>query len=103
MLQDVSGYASVSLRFAQRWSAAARYEYGSEAVDTDFDPAPDPLDPEWVEPRQRVAANATFYPTEFSRVRVQGSVDVPEWEERPIWAAFLALEVVTGAHGAHPF
>ncbi len=63
----------------------------------------DYLDPEWVSERHRVAANLTFWPTEFSRIRLQGSVDVPTWQDTPIWAGFLALELVTGAHGAHTF
>jgi hypothetical protein len=72
-------------------------------VDAGFDPALDQLDPEWDDARTRVALNLTFWPTEFSRLRLQGSADMPEWENEPVWAAFLALEVVTGAHGAHAF
>jgi len=60
------------------------------------------LEPEWVEERHRIAANVTYWPTEFSRLRLQGSRDLPEWRS-PVWAAFLAVELVTGAHGAHPF
>ena len=103
MLQDGSGFAALAWRFAIRWAVAGRYEYGSSAVDTGFDSAPDYLDPEWTERRQRVAANTTFFPTEFSRLRLQGSVDLPGWKDDPIWAAFLAFELVTGAHGAHAF
>jgi hypothetical protein len=50
-----------------------------------------------------VAANVTFWPTEFSRLRLQGSLDLPEWREDPVAAVFLAAELVTGAHGAHTF
>ena len=65
--------------------------------------APDSLDPEWDASRSRVALAFTFWPTEFSRIRAQGSMDAPGWEERPRFAAFLAFEVVVGAHGAHSF
>jgi hypothetical protein len=103
VLQDATGFAGLVFRFAKRWAVAGRYEYGSPAVDASFDDAPDYLDPEWDAGRTRVSVNTTFWPTEFSRLRLQGSVDMPEWEPEPIWATFLALEVVTGAHGAHPF
>ena len=62
----------------------------------------DPEAPEWTGARDRVAAQLTFFPTEFSRLRAQGSVDHPAWAD-PIWAAFLSLEVSVGAHGAHAF
>jgi hypothetical protein len=103
VLQDLSSFSSLAFRFARRWAVAGRYEHGSPAVDASFDDAPDYLDPEWDSGRTRVSLNTTFWPTEFSRLRLQGSVDMPEWESEPIWATFLALEVVTGAHGAHQF
>jgi hypothetical protein len=103
VLQDVSCFSSVVFRFARRWAVAGRYEYGSPAVDAGFDEAPDYLDPEWDAGRTRASINTTFWPTELSRLRLQGSVDMPEWETAPIWATFIALEVVTGAHGAHQF
>lgn len=101
--QDLDGFVALVARFDRRWSTGARYEYGSPAYDGDLERAADDLDPEWIEPRQRIAAALTFHPTEFSRVRVQGAVDLPHWRDAPIWAAMLALEVVAGAHGAHEF
>ncbi|HMJ14132.1 MAG TPA: hypothetical protein VK524_22095 [Polyangiaceae bacterium] len=103
LLHDVSGYAEVFWRFAQRWGTAARYEYGSPALDSSgavF--VGDPLDSEWTESRHRISSNLTFWPSEFSRLRLQGSRDMPGFRSG-IWAAFLALELVTGAHGAHAF
>ena len=99
---DVSGYAYVLWRFARRWGAAARYELGTPARDGDGE-ASDDLDPEWVRARHRAAINLTFWPTEFSRLRAQGGVDVPRWRDAPIWSALLALELSIGAHGAHKF
>jgi len=40
---------------------------------------------------------------EFSRLALQYGVDVPTWRDDVIHAAFLAAELVTGAHGAHTF
>ncbi len=95
-LTDQGIYAQALWRFAQRWSTAARYEIGNG-------PSGDPLDPEWAGDRQRVAANVPFFPTEFSRLRLQGSTDLPSWLPHPIFAGFLAVEFVIGAHGAHKF
>lgn len=99
---DLSGYAYASWRFAQRWVAAARYELGLPAHDADGRTGDD-LDPEWTRSRHRASIALTFLPTEFSRLRAQGGVDVPRWLEPPIWSAFLAMEISVGAHGAHKF
>jgi hypothetical protein len=96
LLTDVSGYAHAVWTFRKRWATGARWEYGSAADGTD------PLDPDWTEARQRASLALTFWPTEFSRLRAQGSVDLPAWQD-PIWAVFLAMELTVGAHGAHAF
>ncbi len=104
-LRDYTGYAYLFWRFDRRWATARRYEYGSptrtqHGADAEI---ADPLDPEWVKSRYRVSSNVTFWPSEFSRIRVQGSMDNPRWRPDPIWAAFLAFEFNIGAHGAHSF
>ena len=103
VLSDVSGYAQLSWRFDQRWAAAGRYELGTPALGQDGADAIDPLDDLWTDNRQRISANVTFWPTEFSRLRLQGATDIAAWRERPDYSVFLALEVVMGAHGAHAF
>jgi hypothetical protein len=103
VLYDVNGYAQSVLRFLTHWGVGARYEFGSPSYGENGEPSlEDPLDPEWIEPRHRLSANATYWPTEFSRLRLQVSRDLPEWRA-PVTAVFLAAELVTGAHGAHPF
>jgi hypothetical protein len=99
---DVNGFSQLALRFARRWATAARYEYGSVVFDTHGVIQSSDLDPEWTKPRQRVALNLTHYPSEYSRLRLQGSRDMPGYTD-PVWAVFLAAELVVGAHGAHPF
>ena len=103
VLSDLNGYGQLTWRFDQRWATAARYELGTAASGLDGRLAEDLLDPEWSALRQRVSANLTFWPTEFSRLRLQAATDLAGWRERPDYAAFLALEVVMGAHGAHAF
>jgi hypothetical protein len=99
VLADHSLYASLLWRFAQRWSAAARYELGTPA---DREGA-DYLDPEWVENRHRVTGALTFFPTEFSRLRAQAGIDAPGWQDDPIVSLALGLELLIGAHGSHTF
>lgn len=103
VLTDVNGYGQVVWRFAQRWATAARYEFGTPARGEDGRVALDPLDPEWTEARHRVSANVTFWPTEFSRLRLQGATDAVGWREQTDYSVFLTLEAVVGAHGAHAF
>ncbi len=100
---DVSTYTQLSARFAQRWGAAARWELGTPAVGQDGAVVDDTLDPEWSASRQRIAANLTFWPTEFSRLRGQGELDLAAWDDTPDWAALVAFEFNVGAHGAHAF
>jgi hypothetical protein len=100
VLDDLSGYAQLFWRFAKEWGAAARYELGTPASSI---AGADYLDPDWTENRHRAALNLTFWPTEFSRFRLQGSIDFPLWLDHPIVAGFFAAEFVTGAHGAHEF
>jgi hypothetical protein len=103
LLSDVSSYTELLFRFAPRWSVAGRYEHGSPTYDVDGRAfQQEPLDPEWVRHRHRVAAALTYFPTEFSRLRLQGSRDMPQTRE-PIHAVFLNAELMLGAHGAHAF
>nr|WP_225937028.1 zinc-regulated TonB-dependent outer membrane receptor [Myxococcus sp. RHSTA-1-4] len=103
VLTDFSAYAQGAWRFSQRWATALRYELGTPARGESGDVVTDPLDPDWTEDRQRISANVTFWPTEFSRLRLQGATDRVGWRESPDYSVFLALELVTGAHGAHAF
>jgi hypothetical protein len=102
IVQDVSSYTELFVRFAERWATAARYEYGTAPFGTDGGTIADALDPEWTASRQRVALALTHYPSEFSRFRLQVSRDMPGWRSG-IWAGFLTAELAIGAHGAHAF
>lgn len=103
VLQDLNGYAYLFWRFAMRWATAVRYEHGSPTRAMKGLNSSDYLDPYWTGHRHRASANFTFWPSEFSRIRLQGSSDVLGWENRTNWALFLAFEVAVGAHGAHRF
>lgn len=95
-LVDHGGYAQVVWGVSARWQWAVRSEFGSGQPG-------DPLDPEWTAARRRQSLVAVWLPSEFTRIRLQGSVDQPEWLPEPIWGAMLGLETSIGAHGAHPW
>lgn len=97
-LQDVGGYAQLVWGINQSWELGGRGELVTGVAN---DPIED--DEEWNAKRMRYALQATYYPTHFSRIRVQGSVDQPPWHSRPIFAGFLAFEVVVGQHGSHNY
>ncbi|MCB9730908.1 MAG: zinc-regulated TonB-dependent outer membrane receptor [Deltaproteobacteria bacterium] len=96
VLQDGGGFAQLVWNIDPEWEIGARYELVSGISD-------DPLDPDWSGLRQRGSLEATFYPSHFSRIRLQGGLDDPSWRSAPIWSAVLSLELVIGAHGAHRY
>jgi len=57
--------------------------------------------------RSRISANLTWYPTEFSKLRLQYNHDVLEENEffagRDVDSLFFQFEFILGAHGAHKF
>lgn len=95
-LVDHGGFAHLVWNIDKAWEIGARYGF-VEALEAD------PLDPDEVGQRHRVQLQTTFRPSHFSRIRLQGAWDAPEWRDEPIWAGVLALELLIGAHGAHTF
>jgi hypothetical protein len=57
--------------------------------------------------RSRISANLTWYPTEFSKLRLQYNHDFLESNfflaDREVDSVFLQFEFILGAHGAHKF
>lgn len=95
VLMDQGLYASLFVKFSRRWAVAGRYEYVAGLTD-------DYLDPLWTDDRHRASANLTFWPTEFSRLRLQYSYDHPAWQDA-YHAVMLGMEFSVGSHGAHKF
>ena len=109
-LHDTGGFAALFWRFAQRWAAAARYELGtpsrtSAGVVTPHCGVDEPMciDSAFIADVQRVSANLTFWPTEFSRIRLQGAATLPGAGADTQWSVMTAFEFAVGAHGAHAF
>jgi hypothetical protein len=109
-LHDTGGFAALFWRFAQRWAAAARWELGtpsrtSAGVVTPHCGVDDPMciDTAFIDDVQRVSANLTFWPTEFSRIRLQSAATLPGGGQDTEWSVMTAFEFAVGAHGAHAF
>jgi hypothetical protein len=87
---DGGFYAQLVAQLSRRWHAGLRYDLvGAPASD--------------LQPKiERMTAMAVFTPSEFSRIRLQGSREHSPDSEAG-WEALLVLEYSIGAHGAHPF
>ncbi len=89
---ELGTYGQAVLDFASAWQVGGRYEWVQ---------GEDPAEVVWSNDRQRVSAQTTFFPSHFSRLRLQYSFD-----DRPdarVHGVMLALEALIGAHGAHGF
>jgi hypothetical protein len=103
LLADSGGYAYLFWRFDKHWATAVRWELGLPAENRAGDTGGDYLDPAWTTSRQRASGSLTYWPTELSRIRAQGSLDAPGWRDDPVYSLMLAFEFTIGAHGAHAF
>ncbi len=102
LLTDQGGYADLVAQLNQRFEVGGRYEFVT-GIDEATSQGAEWLDPDWIGHVNSGALQVTFYPSHFSRLRLQGSYDRRQWVEQPTLAAILALEVLVGAHGAHNF
>jgi hypothetical protein len=95
-LRDWGFYSQVLWGFQPRWVAGLRGEYV-----TGNDGAFDSLDVFRGE-RTRLSPDLTFYPSEFSKIRLQYNYDHGErfGVEHSVW---VQMEFNLGAHGAHKF
>ena len=93
-------YSQVMWGFKKGWVAGIRGDY-FDAEDSKFT---DDIDRQ---SRSRISANLTWYPTEFSKIRLQYNHDFLEQNfflaGRDVDSVFLQFEFILGAHGAHKF
>ena len=97
---DWGMYSQVLWGFKKGWVAGIRGDY----VDMQDSKFTDDLDRQ---SRWRISANLTWYPTEFSKIRLQYNQDFLEenffLSARQVESIFLQWEFILGAHGAHKF
>jgi hypothetical protein len=94
-LQDRGLYAQAVWGPFRPWALGARVDYAN-GDHSDVDPLRDR--------RVRLSPNLTYYPSHFSKVRLQYNWDRAQFlndhAEHSIW---LQMEILFGAHGAHTF
>lgn len=95
-LRDWGFYSQVLWGFKPHWVAGLRGEY-ADGNNGQYDA----LDP-YRGTRERFSPNLTWYPSEFSKIRLQYNLDHGDKFdlEHSIW---LQVEFLLGAHGAHKF
>lgn len=100
LLKDWGFYTQVSYGFRKGWVAGLRFDY----VDRIDQGAYEMIygdDPNRTE-RWRISPNLTWFPSEFSKVRLQYNYDerAGVGQDHSVW---LQFEFLLGAHGAHKF
>src|SRR5213594_1683407 len=97
---DWGMYSQVLWGFKKGWVVGIRGDF-VDMQDSEFT---DDLDRQ---SRWRISANLTWYPTEFSKIRLQYNQDLLEknffLSARQVESIFLQWEFILGAHGAHKF
>jgi hypothetical protein len=100
IFHDWGMYSQVLWGFKKGWVAGIRGDYlhmEDSAFTDDFAR----------QSRSRISANLTWYPTEFSKLRLQYNHDFLEENEffasRDVDSVFFQFEFILGAHGAHKF
>src|SRR5216110_395492 len=98
--RDWGLYSQVLWGFKKGWVVGIRGDYlhMQESAFTEDDTR---------QSRSRISANLTWYPTEFSKLRLQYNHDFLEENDflasRNADSVFLQFEFILGAHGAHKF
>lgn len=107
-LTDYGFYTQVQYGFRRNWVAGLRFDYadGDTAAYEQLglqDSDGNALGADLLRARRwRVSPNLTWFPTEFSKIRLQYNYDDREFigVDHSVW---LQFEFLLGAHGAHKF
>src|SRR5262245_20977836 len=96
-LYDWGIYSQLLYGFTQRWVAGVRADWVSSNA-SGLPPA------DRLAGRFRWSPNLTFYPTEFSKIRLQYNYDhgktIPNGDDSSVW---MQVEFLLGSHAAHKF
>ena len=94
VLNNWGTYSQIAWGFKKRWVAGLRGDY----VDGEEEES-DPLGFE----RWRLSPNFTFYPSEFSKIRLQYNYDDILGNDTSEHSVVAQFEFLLGSHGAHKF
>lgn len=86
-------YSQVLWGFKKRWVAGFRTDYVDGLKEIIVKESE----------RLRLSPNITFYPTEFSKIRLQYDYDNILGRDRTEHSVFVQFEILLGSHGAHKF
>jgi len=105
-LDDVGLYTQLLWGFARPWVGGLRFDRALgesesfESPEGGYDSSTDSLR----DSRQRYSAVLSYYPSEFSKLRVQYNYDRAQFlSGGDAHSAFFQFEILFGAHGAHKF
>jgi hypothetical protein len=103
-LWDWGGYAQVSYGFTPGWVASLRADYVAPIERGSYEKILHDTEDTARARRWRVSPALTWYPSEFSRVRIQYNYDRGDFgEKRHAHGVWFQLEFLLGGHGAHKF
>jgi hypothetical protein len=111
-LLDWGVYSQIVWGFARPWTMGFRFDYAQgqhEAYDDGAGLSYDSTDDAQRDQRARGSVNVTFYPSEFSKLRLQYNYDRSEFlshafsDPRDAHSVFVQCEIMFGAHAAHKF
>ncbi|MDH5446210.1 MAG: TonB-dependent receptor [Gammaproteobacteria bacterium] len=95
-LRDKGMFSQITWGFTPGWVLGLRYETASASGDTSTDPLRDN--------RSRISPNITWYPSEYSKIRLQYNRDKAEhFKEDTAQSLWLQVEFSLGSHMAHTF
>jgi len=95
--KDWGTYAQILAGFARPWVAGFRIDWvdGDGASTGGIGT---------LDRRLRLSPNITYYPSEFSKIRLQANFDkVQELGDHRFDSIWLQFEILFGSHGAHKF
>ena len=95
-LTDSGWYVQLQWGFKRGWVFGVRHESATGSGKDRTDPLRDQ--------RTRVGGNLTYYPSEFSKVRLQLNLDSARFfEQGKAWGLWLQYEFLLGRHAGHKF
>ncbi len=95
-MKDSGGFTQLLWGFKSSWIAGLRYGFARANGDTVNDPLRDK--------RTRVSPNVTWYPSEYSKLRLQYNYDKTEHlADNTNHSLWLQLEFTIDSHAAHTF
>jgi len=101
-LKDSGFFSYLQWGFKPAWVFALRYEH-SDAEDPHHDEHAEQEIDFLRDKRQRLSSNLSYYPSEFSKIRLQYNYDRADHLDESAHSLWLQFEYTIGAHMAHNF